>query len=224
MPHDHIKMIDSAIFENHTSPYDGDPKQTAAEFQKRIRQTIIKEIISEHEGEGIIHSHDWMAGGIITAYCKMRKVPVLHTVHNTHTGHIPLEMFYGVNVEELWNWLYFSNDGGRMCVDCQATAIKNATLVNYVGRRFLEETVNDYFLDRPVIPWSVRQETKMKFRYGSVFAIPNGISPTMYPEEQIENPQVDKPGLAKKYGVKRQRYKGEEAQPGKISEENGSAG
>jgi len=202
VPHDHIKMIDSAIFENHASPYDGDPKQTAAEFQKRIKQTIIKEIVSEHEGEGIVHSHDWMAGGIITAYCKMRKVPVLHTVHNAHTGHVPLEMFYGVNMGELWDYLYSSNDGGRMCVDCQATAIKNATLVNYVGRRFLEETVNDYFLDRYVIPWSVRQETKMKFRYGSVFAIPNGISPTMYPEGQIENSQVDKPGLAQKYGVR----------------------
>jgi glycogen synthase len=33
-----------------------------------------------------------------------------------------------------------------------------------------------------------------------VLAIPNGISPSVYPEEQIENPEVDKPGLAKKYG------------------------
>jgi glycogen synthase len=184
------------------SPYDGDPRLTAAEFQKRIRQSFIKEIISKHEGEGVIHTHDWMAGGIVPAYAKLRKVPLLHTVHNTHTGHIPLEMFYGMNLGELWDNLYLSNDYGKQCVDCQATAIKNAGLVSFVGRRFLEETVNDYFMDRPVIPWSVRQEIKIKFRYGSVLAIPNGISPTMYPEKQIENPNVDKPGLAKKYGVR----------------------
>ena len=201
VPHDHIKMIDSAMFENYMSPYDGDPRLTAAEFQKRIIQSFIREIISKHEGEGILHTHDWMAGGIIPAYAKLSNVPLLHTVHNTHTGHIPLEMFYGVSLGELWYNLYISSDSGKQCVDCQATAIKNATLVNYVGRRFLEETINDYFMDRPVIPWSVRQETKIKFRYGSVLAIPNGISPAIYPEEQIENPQIDKPGLAKKYGV-----------------------
>jgi len=131
----------------------------------------------------------------------LREIPLLHTVHNSHTGHIPLEMFYGVNLGELWDNLYISSDGGKACVDCQATAIKSATLVNYVGSRFLEETINDCFMDRPVIPWSVRQETKMKFRYGTVLAIPNGISPVVYPENQIENHQVDKPGLAKKYGV-----------------------
>jgi glycogen synthase len=112
-----------------------------------------------------------------------------------------MEMFYGVNLGELWGDLYFARDSGRECVDCQATAIKSATLVNYVGTRFLEETIQDYFLDRYFIPRSVRQETKAKYQFGSVLAIPNGISPSMYPENQIENPEVDKPGLAKKYGV-----------------------
>jgi glycogen synthase len=201
LPRDNIKTVDSSSFENYMSAYDGDPRATAAEFQRKIRHSLIREIISKHEGRGIIHSHDWMAGGIITAFAKLRGIPVLHTVHNTHTGHIPLEMFHGVNLGELWNDIYFSNDQGRECVDCQATAIKNATLVNYVSDRFLEETTQDYFLDRQFIPWSVRQETKAKFRYGSVLAIPNGISPAMYPENQIENPDIDKPGLAKKYGT-----------------------
>jgi glycogen synthase len=183
------------------SAYDGDPRATAAEFQRKIRHSLIREIISKHEGRGIIHSHDWMAGGIITAFAKLRGIPVLHTVHNTHTGHIPLEMFHGVSLGELWSNLYFSSDHGRECVDCQATALKNATLVNYVGDRFLEETTQDYFLDRHFIPSSVRQETKAKLRYGCALSIPNGISPAMYPENQIENPDVDKPGLAKKYGI-----------------------
>ncbi len=198
--HDHIKMIDSALYENYMSPYDGDPRVTAGEFQTRAKHTI-KEIISEHQGEGIIHTHDWMAGGIVTAHAKLRKIPLLHTVHNTHTGHVPLEMFHGANLGELWNYLYISNDCGKECVDSQATAIKNATLVSFVGKKFLEETVKDYFTDRPIMPWSVRQEIKAKFRFGSVIAIPNGISPMTYPENQIENPEVDKPGLAKKFGI-----------------------
>ncbi len=174
---------------------------TAAEFQRKTRHSLLREIISKHEGRGIIHTHDWMAGGIITAYAKLRKIPLLHTVHNTHTGHIPLEMLSGVNLDELSNDLYFSNDHGKKCVDCQATAIKSATLVNYVGKRFLEETTQDYFLDRQFIPQSVRQETKAKLQYGSMLTIPNGISPAMYPENQVENPDIDKPGLARKYSV-----------------------
>jgi glycogen synthase len=201
LPRDNIKTVDSSLFENYMSAYDGDPRVTAAEFQRKIRHSLIREIISKHEGKGIIHSHDWMAGGIITVFAKLRSIPVLHTVHNSHTGHIPLEMFHGVNLGELWSNLYISTDFGRECVDCQATAIKNATLVNYVGTRFLEETTQDYFLDRNFIPPSVRQETKAKYRFGSVLAIPNGISPAMYPENQDENPDVDKPGLAKKYGT-----------------------
>ncbi len=198
---DRIKMVDSPLFENYRSAYDGDPRATAAEFQRQIRRLLIAVIISKHEGRGIIHSHDWMAGGIITAFAKSLNIPSLHTVHNTHTGHVPMDMYYGVDLNELWGNLFISNDLGRDCVDCQATAIKNATLVNYVGQRFLDETTQDYFLDRHFIPASVRQETKVKHRYGSVLAIPNGISPSVYPEYQLENPDTDKPGLAMKYGV-----------------------
>ncbi|OHB53502.1 MAG: hypothetical protein A2Y12_17985 [Planctomycetes bacterium GWF2_42_9] len=201
LPNDNIKTVDSALFENYMSAYDGDPRVTASEFQTTIRHSMIREIISKNEGRGILHTHDWMAGGIITAYAKMRKIPLLHTVHNSHTGHIPTDMFYGVNLDELRNDIYFSNDQGSQCIDCQATAIKSATLVNYVGKKFLEETTQDYFLDRHVIPWSVRQETKAKLQYNRILAIPNGISPVMYSENQLENPDIDKPGLAKKFNV-----------------------
>ncbi|MBN2019742.1 MAG: glycogen/starch synthase [Sedimentisphaerales bacterium] len=201
LPRDKIKTVDSSLFEDYSSAYDGDPRATAVEFQRQIKRFLIGDIISKHEGKGIIHSHDWMSGGIITAFAKLIKIPLLHTLHNSHTGHIPLDYYQGVNLGELWNNLYFSNEYGRVCVDCQATAIKNATLVNYVGTRFLEETIQDYFIDRYFIPPSVRQETKAKYRYGSVLAIPNGISPGMYPENQVENPNLDEPGLAKKYGV-----------------------
>ncbi len=201
LPRGKVKTVDSPLWENYNSVYDGDPRATAAEFQRHIRRSLIGEVISEYEGRGIIHTHDWMAGGIITGFAKLLRIPLLHTVHNSHTGLVPLDMYQGVNLAELWNDLYISNDCGRQCVDCQATAIKSATLVNYVGTRFLEETIQDNFLDRQFIPHSVRKETKAKYRYGGVYAIPNGISPVMYPESQPENPDVAKPGLAKKYGI-----------------------
>lgn len=201
LPRDRIKTVDSSLFENHKSAYDGDPRATAAEFQRQIRRFLIRDIISRHEGRGVIHSHDWMAGGVISAFAKLMNIPLLHTVHNSHTGHVPLDMYGGVNLNELWSKLYFGHDHGALCIDCQATAIKNATLVNYVGQKFLDETTQDYFLDRHIIPQSVRDETKAKYRYGSVFAIPNGISPSVYPEEQLENADVYLPGLAKKFGV-----------------------
>ncbi|MBN2589324.1 MAG: glycogen/starch synthase [Sedimentisphaerales bacterium] len=201
LPRENIKVVDSSLFDNYMSAYDGNPIVTAAEFQKQIRNTLIKEVISKHRGKGIIHTHDWMAGGIISAYAKLRDIPLLHTVHNSHTGFVPVEMFYGVNINELGDYLYFANDQGRNCIDCQASAIKSASMVNYVGKRFLEETVEDYFLDRHIIPWSVRQETKAKYQHGTVIAIPNGISPAMYPENQTENIEVNERGLAKKFGI-----------------------
>ena len=86
LPRDKIKFVDSSLFENYMSAYDGDPRATAAEFQRQIKRFLIGEILSKHEGRGIIHSHDWMAGGIITAFAKLRSIPVLHTFHNSHSG------------------------------------------------------------------------------------------------------------------------------------------
>ena len=54
----------------------------------------------------------------------------------------------------------------RSCIDCQATAIKNATMINFVGEQFLQEVVEDYFLDRHLVPSSVRQEVKEKYYHG----------------------------------------------------------
>ena len=196
---ENVHLASSAIFEGYRSAYDGSPLANAAEFQRQAVNTYIKEIRSQYEGRAILHTNDWMAGGVVVAYAKTRGVPVLHTVHNTHTGHVPLDMFYGVNLQKLWNALYISFESQQRCVDCQATAIKSATKISYVGERFLKEVVGDYFLDRPIIPWSVREETKIKYVDRSALVIPNGISPDVYPENQEENPEVDKPGLAKRF-------------------------
>ncbi|MBN1362683.1 MAG: glycogen/starch synthase [Sedimentisphaerales bacterium] len=195
-----VHLVSSGVFEGYRSAYEGWPLANAAEFQRQIVNTYIKEIRSKCEGRAILHTNDWMAGGVVTAYASLRGIPILHTVHNTHTGHIPLDMFYGVNLRKIWDALYISTDAGRRCVDAQATAIKNATRISYVGEKFLKEVVEDYFLDRWMIPSSVREETKVKFYNRAALVIANGISPDVFPENQRENGDFDQPGLAKRFG------------------------
>jgi len=197
---ENVHLVSSAVFEGYRSAYDGWPLANAAEFQRQIVNTNIKEIRSKYEGRGILHTNDWMAGGVAAAYAGLRRIPILHTVHNTHTGCIPLDMFYGVNLGKLWDVLYVTMDSGKRCVDAHATAIKNATKISYVGEKFLQEVVEDYFLDRPIVPWSVREETKIKYRNQAALVIPNGISPDVFPESQPEDPDPNKPGLARRYG------------------------
>lgn len=197
---ENVHLVTSSIFGGYRSAYEGSPLANAAEFQRQVVNTYIKEIRSKYEGQAILHTNDWMAGGIIVAYAKLRGVPVLHTVHNTHTGHVPLNMFYGVNLQALWDKLYISPDRLEKSLDCQATAIKNATKISYVGEKFLKEIVSDHFLEKPVVPWSVRVETKAKYDSHDTLVVPNGISPDLFPENQQEDPEVDKPGLAKRYG------------------------
>ncbi|MBP7053858.1 MAG: glycogen/starch synthase [Phycisphaerae bacterium] len=198
---ENIHLVSSAIYDAYRSAYDGSPLANAAEFQKQVVNTYIKEIRSTYEGRAIVHTNDWMAGGIISAYANLRGIPILHTVHNTHTGHVPLDMFYGVNLQTLSPKLFLSQDSREKAVDCQATAIRNASKVSFVGEKFLKEIVGDYFLWDPVVPLSVRQETKVRYFGHDTHVIPNGISPDVYPEnQQEENAEVDKPGLAKRYG------------------------
>ncbi|MCX5844972.1 MAG: glycogen/starch synthase [Deltaproteobacteria bacterium] len=189
---DKVHLVSSSIFANLSCAYSGDPLLNAAEFQKEVVNNIIKTVRAKNGGRLILHSHDWMAGGAVTAYAKARDCPVLHTVHNVHTGHIPIEMLFGVDVDSLsWN-IYFSEEYGKKCIDSQATAIKSATLVNFVGEKFLKEVIGDYFLDRFFIPPSVRQEVKAKYNQSAALSIMNATSPRMYPE-QCEH-------LVKKYG------------------------
>jgi glycogen synthase len=197
---ENLHLVSSSVFEDHYSAYDGEPLLTAAEFQKQVINSYLKEIRSKYEGRAVLHSHDWMAGGAITAYAQIRGVPILHTIHNTHTANIPLDFFYGVSMWKLRSHLYLTTDFGKECLDAQATAIKNATKISYVGNRFLHEIIEDHFQDRSIVPWSVRQETKMKFHTGSASVIPNGISSDVYPENQAANEVWDQPGLARTFG------------------------
>lgn len=177
-----IHLVGSSVFSENLSAYEGDPLRTAAEFQKEIVNNLIKDIRARHQGKLIIHSHDWMAGGIVTAYAKATGVPVLHTVHNVFTAHLPLEYLTGMPYQTISDHLYYSSQDGRVCVDCQATAIKNATMINFVSEGFLQEVVNDYFMDRNLVPPGVRREVKAKYELEAALAILNSPSHNMYPE------------------------------------------
>ncbi len=177
-----IHLVSSAVFADNFSAYSGDPRFTAAEFQREIVNNIIKSVRAKCRGRLIVHSHDWMAGGAISAYARITGLPLLHTVHNSFTGHVPLDLLYGVDLHNMSYDLYFSEEYGRKCIDCQATAIKDASLINFVGEKFLREVVDDYFLDRHLIPPSVRQEVKVKYYANAALAIINAPSPGMYPE------------------------------------------
>ena len=148
---DRIHLVNSAVFNDLPDAYAGNPVVNAAEFQKTMVNQIIPRIRAKNGGRVIIHSHDWMAGGIITAYAKMSGCPVLHTLHNVHTGHIPLDLLFGVDTARLSDNLYRSVDQGKQAIDSQATAIKNASLVNFVGARFLREIVDGHFANQPII-------------------------------------------------------------------------
>ena len=176
-----IHLVSSSLFADKLSAYSGDALVTAAEFQKEVVNNIIKNIRARHEGV-IIHSHDWMAGGAITAYAKARGFPVLHTVHNVFTADLPLDYLTGVDRQGLNDYLYLTKANGNDCLDCQATAIKNASIINFVGRSFLKEVVDDYFLDRNIVPTSVRQEVKAKFYAGAAWSIINAPSTLIFPE------------------------------------------
>ncbi|MCE5264080.1 MAG: glycogen/starch synthase [Deltaproteobacteria bacterium] len=179
---DKIHLIRSAVFADNMSAYAGDPIMTAVEFQREIVNNVIKMVRARNEGRLIVHSHDWMAGGVITAYANSTGLPVLHTVHNVFTACLPLDFFGGVNLGAISDRLYFQEMNGNACIDAQATAIKNATMINFVGEKFLLEVVEDYFLDRDLVPPSVRQEVKEKYVNDAARAIINAPSSQMYPE------------------------------------------
>ncbi len=179
-PHN-IHLVSSSVFADNLSAYSGNALLTAAEYQKEVVNNIIKSLRARHESL-IIHSHDWMAGGAITAYARARDLPVLHTVHNVFTADLPLDFLVGVDRNTIRNYLYITESDGKLCIDCQATAIKNATFINFVGERFLREVVSDYFLDRPIVPPSVRNEVKAKYLNDAAMAIINAPSKQISPE------------------------------------------
>ena len=177
-----VHLISSSAYGDLESPYAGDPIRNAVEFQKEIVNQTIVRVRAMNGGRLIVHSHDWMTGGVITAYARLRGCPVLHTVHNVHNAQIPLEYFRGVDMKRLRPYLYLSEDQGQTCLDNQATAIKNASVVSFVGHRFLREIIDDDIGNNLPISACVREEIRLKDKAGQTTTILNAPAPEMYPE------------------------------------------
>ncbi|MBP8303597.1 MAG: glycogen/starch synthase [Phycisphaerae bacterium] len=195
-----VHLVASARYRGCASAYDGDAAANAAEFQSQIVNTALKEIHGLCEGRAVLHSNDWMAGGIVTAYAALRGIPVLHTVHNTQTADIPVPLFRGVNMDRLKDRLILCARCAHACVDAQATAVKNATQVSFVGRTFLQEIVHNPVVDPVVVAEGVRLEIRAKWARNGVTVIPNGIPAEAYPENQPEDVRPSHPGLAMRFG------------------------
>ena len=186
-----VHLVSSSAFGDLESPYAGDPIRNAVEFQKEIVNQTIVRVRAMNGGRLIVHSHDWMAGGAIAAYARMRGCPVLHTVHNTHNAHIPLAQFSGVDMERLRPYLYLGEYSGQTCLDNQATAIKNASVVSFVGHHFLREIIDGDHGNDIISPY-VREEIRLKDQRGQTATVLNAPAPEMYPERC--------PHLARNYG------------------------
>jgi len=176
-----VHLISSSAFGELESPYAGDSIRNAVEFQKEIVNQTIVRVRAMNGGRLIVHSHDWMAGGVIAAYARMRGCPVLHTVHNTHNAQIPLAQFSGVDMERLRPYLYLTEDQGQPCLDNQATAIKNASAVSFVGHRFLWEIIDGTHGSNIITP-HIREEIRLKDQLGQTETVLNAPAPEMYPE------------------------------------------
>lgn len=62
---DKVHFVSSSIFANLLCAYAGNPPLNAAEFQKEVVNNIIKTVRAKYGGRMILHSHDWMAGGVV---------------------------------------------------------------------------------------------------------------------------------------------------------------
>ncbi|MDD5476396.1 MAG: glycogen/starch synthase, partial [Syntrophales bacterium] len=65
--HERIHLVSSAVFTELSGAYAGNPSLNAAEFQKDIIHHIVKDIRAKSRDRLIVHSHDWMAGGALSA-------------------------------------------------------------------------------------------------------------------------------------------------------------
>ena len=178
-----IYLISSAVFADNLSAYAGDPIMTAVEFQREMVNNVIKVVRARSGGKLIVHSHDWMAGGAITAYASATGLPILHTVHNVFTACLPLDHLGGIGLKEhLRSALLLRNerpdlhrlpgDGDQERHHDQfrrenGFSMRSSRIISSTGIWCLP---------------SVRQEVKEKYRHDAARAIINAPSSAMYPE------------------------------------------
>jgi starch synthase len=185
-----IYLVDSALFKYLPSIYGNKNEygqnldaMVAARFQENSRHSI-KHIEASNGGRVIVDLQDQFPAGALAAYLKSRGIPVVMTMHNVNTIHIPMSYYYDFDMASFMQYLYFSWQDAAPPghIDSMATGIKNATIVKSVGKEFLRRIAYGELDHYSNLPRSVIEETKIKYWNNETIAIPNSISPTIYPE------------------------------------------
>lgn len=186
-PKNQIVLLSSSHFSYLDKIYDGNTSLSAALLQD-LALPSIKNINSANGKRSIVHTHDQTAG-IIPAYCKSRKIPCVHTLHNAFTYHIPHDYYPHADLTRgdlgLKNYLYNTSWESKT-LDSHATAVKNADIVTVVGKKFLEEILSGKY-DHWSQFTSARntiKELKIKAEYNQTRVVMNGISFEELPENQ----------------------------------------
>ncbi len=167
------------------SLYEYDNLKVSLVFQREVINNIILRVKPD-----LVHCNDWMTG-LIPAYLRKMKIPVLFTIHNIHTLLTTVEEIEnnGIDAAEFWENLYFermpvnyeeSRNNNR--VDLLTTGIFASHFINTVSQTFLKEIVEGH---HDIIRHTVRQEIKNKYYAGCAVGILNA------PDESF-NPSTDK--------------------------------
>ena len=176
LPEAHIHLAEDRIFYYQDQIYSGSDDEAmriALVFQREVINNIVPKARPD-----LIHCNDWMTA-LIPAMAKRRGIKSLFTVHNIHTRKVSLEHIEesGIDAAEFWMNLYFNeNPGGYyeartgVGVDLLASGIFASHFINTVSPRFLWEIVEGW---HPVVPWSVREEMRNKYRAGCASGILN---------------------------------------------------
>lgn len=202
-----VVLLSSKHFSYLNRIYDGNTTLSAALMQD-LALPYIKSINSDRGKRAIVHTHD-QSVGIIPAYCKSRGIPIIHTVHNAFTYTIPYEYYPHADLTGgemgLKKYLYNTSWDSQQ-IDSHATAVKNADVVTFVGKSFLEEILEGRFDNWNLFAGARNtfNEIKIKSHFNQNRVIMNGISSVELPENQAYLTQSFGPNTLDIIGAKKQ--------------------
>lgn len=186
-PRDQTLLVSSPHFSYLSKNYEGDLSKSAAILQE-LALPLIKSINTTNDGKSIVHTDDQFAG-LIPAYCKSRKIPSVHTIHNGFTFFIPYDYYTHADLTDgkwgLKQYLFDTHQNSRV-LDSHATAIKNADIITSVGKEFLEEILRGRYSNWDIFAnaQNTFNEIMIKAALGQTRTVMNGISPEELPENQ----------------------------------------
>lgn len=150
----------------------------------------------------LVHCNDWMTG-LIPAAAKSHGIKSLMTFHNIFTYlQWPKGLQkHGIDVEPFWKNLYFRDSPDKYWsyegnyennqVDFMTSGLFAADFINTVSPTFLKEIVQGYFMEHNIIPGSMRDVIRRRYKEGAAVGILNAPS-------KLADPRLD-PMLTQKY-------------------------